>query len=113
MASRKVRATGVHPFDIFDEPSGLCGAFRWRSSAPIVIPTATSLDHFATESVRSYFSKYRYGTENNPCPSSLSKERCEAARKLMDTYLVDFEWSEAQHIAGLEFAKKIVQVTTL
>lgn len=41
-----------------------------------------------------------------PCPSSLSKENCNEVRKLLDTYYVDFKWSEAQHLAGFEFARK-------
>lgn len=43
---------------------------------------------------------------SNPCPADLSQERCKNARNVMATYLVDFEWSEAQHLKGLEFAQK-------
>jgi hypothetical protein len=41
-----------------------------------------------------------------PCLKSIPLERCRAARQLLTTYDVDFEWSEAQHIAGYEFARK-------
>lgn len=40
------------------------------------------------------------------CPSGLSRERCDSARRLIETYFVDFEWSEGQHKSGFEFARK-------
>jgi hypothetical protein len=49
-----------------------------------------------------------YGKEGseNPCPQQWSSQRCSAARTVMATYAVDFEWSEAQQLAGYQFAKK-------
>lgn len=56
--------------------------------------------------VRDYLATNGYEEKGHPCPADLAKERCDAARKVMDTYLVDFQWSEAEHLAGLKFAEK-------
>ncbi len=44
--------------------------------------------------------------QRTPCPPNLLHERCQAAREVIETYLVDFEWTESQHLAGYEFAKQ-------
>ena len=36
--------------------------------------------------------------------SDLSKEECHEAKKVLRTYLIDFKWSEAQHMKGVDFA---------
>ena len=57
-----------------------------------------------TKSVYNFLSKNGTGGEKNPCPKDWSETRCSNTRNVLATYAVDFEWSEAQQIAGLTFA---------
>lgn len=59
-----------------------------------------------TEAVRDFLEANGAEKHGGKSCKGLSEERCVAARKVMDTYLVDFEWTDAQHMAGYEFAKK-------
>ncbi len=59
-----------------------------------------------TTAVREYFEKHGTGGKRNPCEPSESPEECAKIRDIMATWAVDFEWSEAQHQAGVEFAAK-------
>ncbi len=40
------------------------------------------------------------------CPSSMDNERCGRLKHRIQTWAVDREWTEAQHLAGLDFAQK-------
>jgi hypothetical protein len=44
--------------------------------------------------------------KSNVCPSDWRPARCQQAIHRLDTWAVDFEWTEAQHLAGFEFARK-------
>lgn len=44
--------------------------------------------------------------EDTPCPSTLAADRCARMKHRVKTWIIDREWTEAQHMAGLEFAKK-------
>lgn len=57
-----------------------------------------------TKSVYDFLSKNGTGGEKNPCRNDWSETPCSNARNVLATYAVDFEWSEAQQIAGLKFA---------
>ncbi len=59
-----------------------------------------------TQAIRSYMEENGTDGKTNPCPSDWEKPRCENARLVLASYAVDFEWSEAQQLAGLEFARK-------
>ncbi len=59
-----------------------------------------------SDSVYEYMNEYGKEGSENPCPQQWSWQRCNAARTVMATYAVDFEWSEAQQLAGYQFAKK-------
>lgn len=54
--------------------------------------------------VRDYFSDHGSQGSSNPCPSEWPEERCENVRKVMGLWAIEFEWSEGQHMAGLNFA---------
>lgn len=56
------------------------------------------------EAVRDYFSTHGTGGPKNPCSPSEPAESCKKIRYSMATWAVDFDWSEAQHDAGLRFA---------
>ncbi len=62
-----------------------------------------------TEGVYDYLAKHGESGSKNPCPKGFDPVRCKAARHMMDTWVVDFEWSKAQHTAGFEFAVKNCQ----
>ncbi len=55
--------------------------------------------------VKEFLEENSFTKTGDECGMGLDKQRCEGVRKLLETYLVDFEWSEAQHLAGLKFAK--------
>jgi hypothetical protein len=59
-----------------------------------------------TKSVYNFISENATGTNKNPCPNTWSHERCTNARQILGTYAMDFNWSEAQQLAGLDFATK-------
>jgi hypothetical protein len=59
-----------------------------------------------TTAVRDFLEENNYEGPGRPCPASLPPVRCMAARHVMQTYLVDFEWTESQHLRGLDFAYK-------
>lgn len=59
-----------------------------------------------SDSVYEYMNEYGKEGSENPCPQQWSSERCSSVRTVMATYSVDFEWSEAQQLAGYQFAKK-------
>jgi hypothetical protein len=55
--------------------------------------------------VRNYFEQNSSFGDKNPCDQSWPAADCRAVRDVMSTFVVDFDWSEAQHKVGLEFAK--------
>lgn len=55
--------------------------------------------------VKDFLSSNRYTINKSDCGLGIDKQRCINARKLIDTFYIDFEWSEAQHMAGFQFAK--------
>ena len=54
--------------------------------------------------VRDFLEENSHPNKTGDCQIGIDIQRCVDARKLLETYLVDFEWSEAQHLAGLQFA---------
>lgn len=58
-----------------------------------------------TAVVARYMELYGGHGHSNPCPRDLNTARCGEARKVMDTYSIDFKWTEAEHMAGLKFAE--------
>lgn len=58
-----------------------------------------------TSALQKYFKKNGTSGSGSPCSKALKKERCDNARKLMDEWSIDFEWSEAAQVAGFNFAK--------
>ena len=56
--------------------------------------------------VRDFLQENSFTKNKSACGEGIDQKRCEEARKVIETYAVDFEWSETQHTQGLEFAKE-------
>ncbi len=62
--------------------------------------------HQLNRTVRNYFEEYGTLGRSNPCPTAMPKQDCSDIREVMATWAIDFERDEAQHMAGLNFARK-------